>query len=201
MTSRQLRTLAMGLRISCARPASSRPLAANRPRASDVLECDAATVSEEVAALVRAGFGGNEVTLDVRAAETAPVAIPPDALKQVLLNLAQNAYEAVGADGTIGIAVSRGGENTVIEVSDSGPGIPPEVLDRIFDPFFTTKTHARGVGLGLFLAEGIVRRHGGRVTAHNRGQGGGARFRLELPRKAAPNAPSTHPPAETEAAS
>lgn len=179
---------------------AERILDLNRPRDTNVLECDASSVSEEVAALVKTGFGSEEVTLAVEAPEAAPAAIPPDDLKQVLLNLTQNAYEAVGARGSIEIAVAAVAGGTSIEVRDDGPGIPSDVLNRIFDPFFTTKTHARGVGLGLFLAEGIARRHGGRLTAHNRGDRRGSLFRLELPRAAGAAGDATDRAAETRVA-
>jgi len=68
-----------------------------------------------------------------------------------------------------------------VTVADRGTGIPDDILPRMFDPFFTTKGEVRGVGLGLFVAEGIVRRYGGALTARNREDGGGAVFRLELP--------------------
>jgi two-component system NtrC family sensor kinase len=179
---------------------AERILDLNRPRDTNVLECDASSVSEEVAALVKTGFGSDDVTLAVEAPEAAPAAIPPDDLKQVLLNLTQNAYEAVGARGTIEIAVAVVAGGTSIEVRDDGPGIPSDVLNRIFDPFFTTKTQARGVGLGLFLAEGIARRHGGRLTAHNRGARRGSLFRLEVPRAAGAAGDATDRAAETQAA-
>ena len=116
-----------------------------------------------------------------------PVAAP-DALKQVLLNLVQYAREAVvaaphvgaGAPDDIDIVVELCGADVVIEVRDRGPGIPSTILTRIFDPFFTTKDTVHGVGLGLFVAEGLIRTAGGRLGAGNR-DGGGAWFRLELP--------------------
>lgn len=117
------------------------------------------------------------------------VAIAPDALKQVLLNLVRNAREAIaqqqaraGAlDAQIEIAVSNDGGTVRIDVSDNGPGIPTDVLPRIFDPFFTTKGDVQGVGLGLFVAEGLVRTVGGRITAANTPGDGGACFRIEIP--------------------
>ena len=67
-----------------------------------------------------------------------------------------------------------------IEVLDDGPGLEEEVRARVFDPFFTTKDEVHGVGLGLFVAQGLVRRHGGDIRASTRA-GGGARFVLRLP--------------------
>jgi two-component system NtrC family sensor kinase len=157
----------------------------HRPSDATLRACDAHAVARDVAALVQAGSDG-ALAVRVTGSASAPAAIAPDALKQVLLNLAQNAREAMQGAGTIELAVGTGGALTTVEVSDSGPGIPAEILPRIFDPFFTTKRAVRGVGLGLFVAEGIVRAHGGQIAAENR-SGGGARFRVELP--AAPPAP------------
>jgi two-component system C4-dicarboxylate transport sensor histidine kinase DctB len=69
----------------------------------------------------------------------------------------------------------------VITVGDDGPGIPADLLPRIFDPFVSTKTAVHGVGLGLFVAEGLVRSAGGRIQAWNRSEGPGAIFTLDLP--------------------
>jgi C4-dicarboxylate-specific signal transduction histidine kinase len=74
----------------------------------------------------------------------------------------------------------------VIDVFDDGPGIPPDILPRVFDPFFTTKAAVHGVGLGLFVAEGLVRAAGGSIAAGNaRDVSGtayrGAWFHIELP--------------------
>ena len=111
----------------------------------------------------------------------------PDALKQVLLNLVENAREAMdGADdprGDIEVRILSEPQekgHVGIEVLDRGPGLDDAVRSRVFDPFFTTKDEVHGVGLGLFVVEGLVRRHGGRVRASNR-DGGGARFRVWLP--------------------
>ncbi|HYM63518.1 MAG TPA: ATP-binding protein [Gaiellaceae bacterium] len=102
-------------------------------------------------------------------------------LKQIFLNLLTNATHAVGgAGGEVALAVRREGDWVVATVSDTGPGIPEDVLPRIFDPFFTTKRGTGGSGLGLSVSLGIAQAHGGTLLAENRDEGG-ARFVLRLP--------------------
>jgi PAS domain S-box-containing protein len=102
-------------------------------------------------------------------------------LKQIFLNLLANATHSVGgAGGEVDLAVERDGDWVVATVSDTGPGIPENVLPRIFDPFFTTKRGTGGSGLGLSVSLGIAQAHGGTLLAENRPEGG-ARFVLRLP--------------------
>jgi signal transduction histidine kinase len=101
----------------------------------------------------------------------------PDRLVQVFVNLLRNAVNAVESPGgRVDVRsrhVDRAGEPGVaVAVEDNGPGIPPEVLPDIFDAFVTTRLDARGTGLGLTVAEGIVTQHGGAITASNRREGG-----------------------------
>jgi signal transduction histidine kinase len=152
----------------------------HRPE-STVGHCDAASVADDVAAVVRVGLGDREIDVTVDADGPVLVDVPPDALKQVLLNLMQNAQDAMGERGAIDVRVEAAGRNARIDVMDSGPGIGPDALPQIFDPFFTTKADVRGVGLGLFTAAGIIRSHGGRIAAANRGDGTGARLTIEVP--------------------
>jgi len=101
----------------------------------------------------------------------------PDRLVQVFVNVLRNAVNAVESPGgTVEVRarrVSRAGEPGVaVAVEDNGPGIPADVLPDIFDAFVTTRLDARGTGLGLTVAEGIVTQHGGAITAANRRDGG-----------------------------
>ncbi|MGK7312223.1 MAG: ATP-binding protein [Candidatus Longimicrobiales bacterium M2_2A_002] len=149
----------------------------NRPMDPGASRADAGGVVDQVARLFRAGADGWTLETDV---EPVPdVAIGPDTLKQVLLSLAQNAREAMPGGGRVQLTLGRDGDRAVLEVSDEGPGIDDDLLDRIFDPFFTTKAGVSGVGLGLFIAQGLVTRAGGRLTARNADDG--AVFRLEIP--------------------
>ena len=106
-------------------------------------------------------------------------------LQQVLMNLIGNARQAIeqrGNGGTIRLSTKciDSGRHAQLEVSDDGPGIPPEIASRIFDPFFTTKPAGMGTGLGLAIVQGVVREHGGRVMVASP-PGGGAIFTLEFP--------------------
>jgi two-component system NtrC family sensor kinase len=150
----------------------------NRPHQTNLRACDAAKVARDVAELTRLGNGWVSVSISARG--NTQVAMPPDALKQILLNLVQNARDAVAAELALTIDVCGADQSVVIDVSDNGPGIPPSIRGRIFDPFFTTRSAAGGVGLGLFVVEGVVRAYGGSVTLEDAPETG-ARFRISLP--------------------
>ena len=104
-------------------------------------------------------------------------------MQQVLLNLINNAQHAIAGHrghGTLTIATSSKDGVIRLEVTDDGPGMPPEVLGKIFDPFFTTKAVGEGTGLGLSVSYGIIKDHGGRIWADSR-TGEGTRINIELP--------------------
>jgi two-component system, NtrC family, sensor kinase len=120
----------------------------------------------------------------------------PFQLQQVVLNLLVNAEQALLESRGHGHVLIRTShviqglgrhvaDSIVLEVSDDGPGIAPEIASRIFDPFFTTKQPGLGTGLGLSIVYGIVHQHHGEVTFENQ-PGGGARFVVELPLVAVP---------------
>jgi signal transduction histidine kinase len=153
----------------------------NRPMDPAAARCDVLDVASRVAALFGTGPNADRWPVIVTGDSDVDARMAPDALKQVLLNLVQNAREAMSDGGPIGIDVSHAGDSVQIEVTDEGTGMADDVLSRVFDPFFTTKGEVRGVGLGLFVAEGLVRRHGGSLTAENRDDVRGARFRVALP--------------------
>ena len=128
---------------------------------------------------------GNIVLIDALAVGLPHVFADPHQLQQVLLNLVINAEQAMtttAGRGTLVVRTWHDGERDVVllEVSDDGPGLAPEVLPRIFDPFFTTKEVGQGTGLGLTVAYAIIQEHGGAITAHS-APGEGATFRIELP--------------------
>jgi signal transduction histidine kinase len=164
-----------------------------RPRGAGVARCNPAPVAREVAKLASIGNAGDaaagaNVTIEVTGDDAVDAAIAPDALKQVLVNLVQNARDAARRSLTnIRVSVTAQPSRVALDVVDDGPGIPADILPRVFDPFFTTKDAVHGVGLGLFVAEGLVRAAGGTISAGNATPGShssytGAAFHIELPR-------------------
>jgi len=104
-------------------------------------------------------------------------------LQQVFMNLIGNAQDAMAQQGgnkVLSVRTRKIGNFIRVELTDSGPGIPPECMESIFEPFFTTKDPGKGTGLGLSISFGIIAGHGGRIWAVNLPEGG-ARFSVELP--------------------
>ena len=104
----------------------------------------------------------------------------PQQLNQVFMNLLVNAAQAIDKDGEILARTSLEGDTVVISISDSGKGIPEDVLQKVFEPFFTTKPVGVGTGLGLSISYDIVKKHGGEMTVESR-PGEGTCFTIRLP--------------------
>lgn len=101
-----------------------------------------------------------------------PVTIYGSELNQVWTNLLDNAIDALGSSGTIAVRTRRDGECVLVDIADTGPGIPADARRRVFEPFYTTKEVGRGTGLGLDTARRIVaERHGGSITFDTGDQG------------------------------
>ncbi len=101
-------------------------------------------------------------------------------MRGVCMNLMLNAVQAMDGNGRLEITTRKVADQIVLEVGDTGPGIPPQNIDRIWNPFFTTKGSGQGTGLGLPITNRIVDRHGGRIKVEST-PGQGARFIVELP--------------------
>jgi PAS domain S-box-containing protein len=105
-------------------------------------------------------------------------------LQQIVTNLVLNAAQASGRGGVVTVRAVVTEQELAIVIEDTGPGIPPALMDRIFEPFFTTKPLGEGTGLGLSVTLGIVQQLGGRITVENRTSDEGttgARFTVTLP--------------------
>ena len=110
-----------------------------------------------------------------------PVSVSPSELQQVLLNLINNALDAMDSEGgTLEITSRVENGQVVIDVADTGPGIPQSNLGRIFDPFYTTKPVGKGTGLGLSICYGIIKKMNGEITV-NSAAGIGATFHVKIP--------------------
>lgn len=145
----------------------------------------------------QARVGDVEVVTDL-SPEVPLTAADPQQLQQVILNLANNAIQAMGAarrEGTLHVATGLTPDRSAIRitVSDDGPGIPPDVLPRIFEPLFTTKPPGEGTGLGLAIVQAIVVEHGGGIAVESE-CGRGTTFTVTLP-VSAPAAPPAAPAA------
>jgi two-component system, cell cycle sensor histidine kinase and response regulator CckA len=149
-----------------------------------VVESVLKLVAKEVEARAR-------LVLDLH--DTAPVLGNEARLIQVVLNLIVNAYQALPSDSPsyhqVSVSVRNDGARVIVEVSDSGPGVPAADRERIFEPFFSTKEIGIGTGLGLFVCRNIVRGFSGEVEVGDR-PGGGAVFRVVLPAVSAPALPA-----------
>jgi len=156
-----------------------------RPAEPEIVPVPAERLLNEVATLLRPQLEQAGVTFQVECPKPIWLQVDAQQMKQVLINLVQNAAQSVGEKGTVTLrAVPGAGPGrpspawASVEVIDNGPGIPPEVQKRLFDPFFTTRE--RGTGLGLAIAARIVEKHGGRLRYRTR-QNEGTTFIVELP--------------------
>ncbi|MBI2900111.1 MAG: hypothetical protein HYY17_07990 [Planctomycetes bacterium] len=122
--------------------------------------------------LARTALEANRVGV-VRRVEGASVSLDPEMMRRVFLNIVLNAAQAMEGGGTLTIE----GDASAVRLSDTGPGIPPEILEKLFTPFVTGK--AKGTGLGLAIAQKIVEAHGGSIEASNNPEGG-AMFVVKL---------------------
>jgi two-component system NtrC family sensor kinase len=151
-----------------------------RPKEPDRKPVDLRKAVDESLALVQNLVKSHNVEVRLEMTPLPEVSSDFAQIKQVFLNLLVNSCEAMETGGALTIRswVKDREKTVVVEVEDSGPGIPEENLKKIFDPFFTTK--GKGTGIGLSVVAGIVRRHGGRIEVDS-GKDGGTRFRVVLP--------------------
>jgi len=134
----------------------------------------------------------NNIQLISEPCETSyPVLVTTQQMQQVLLNLLNNAEQAIAKTshpGIIRVEGGRRGDTVFITVTDNGNGIPAHVLPFIFDPFFTTKNLGEGTGLGLSIAHTLIENHGGTISAKS--EPGNTVFTIELPMARSPRMPA-----------
>jgi two-component system, NtrC family, sensor kinase len=149
-----------------------------RPRPASLAPVDVSQVVETCVKLVRAGPELSRVKVDFALEPGLLARADAGPLSQIVINLMLNAAQAMGGEGGVRVSSRREGKEVRLEVEDTGPGIPADVMPRLFEPFFTTK-EGKGTGLGLAVSLHLARSMGGRLSAENV-PGGGARFIVHL---------------------
>jgi len=152
-----------------------------RPKGVQREKVEVLPLLEKVVELLKAQGALKLLEVSVEVEPTLPILqADPHQLEQLLINLIMNAKDAMPLGGKLQLTGSRSGTDVVIQVIDSGHGMPPEHLPLVFDPFFTTKEPGRGTGLGLAIAARIAESCGGRLTVQSE-LGKGSRFTMKLP--------------------
>ncbi|MEO8874047.1 MAG: ATP-binding protein [Polyangiaceae bacterium] len=164
----------------------------SRPRTAEIGDVDVASLAREVVALAKRSENGDSVTIESEGVDGEKLARCDGAqIRQVLWNLVRNGVQATPQGGTVRVRVSARDDVIKLEVEDSGPGLAAEARGRIFDAFYTTRSH--GAGIGLAVVKKIIDEHApyGAAIAVDERTGGGAIFRVTLP-KSARTAELTH---------
>jgi hypothetical protein len=152
-----------------------------RPAQVESAPCDINVVVSDVLALLEHQFKTGRIQVRKEFASPGPMVQGMEyKLQQVFLNLLLNARDAMPKGGWLTLVTRVEKSAVVVEVGDTGSGIPAEHLSRIYDPFFTTKAIGKGTGLGLSISYGIVQEHGGAITCDST-PGQGTRFTLQFP--------------------
>jgi signal transduction histidine kinase len=149
------------------------------PSALELEPVDASKIVNHVCELLRPEASTRKVEILAELEPDLPL-VKADSVRltQALLNIIINGIQAVSGPGQVKVSVTKSGDNLLLRVQDTGPGIPASEFSEIFDPYFTTK--AEGNGLGLWIAQQIAVAHGGDLHAEN-APSGGAVFTLKLP--------------------
>ncbi|MGP0565783.1 MULTISPECIES: hybrid sensor histidine kinase/response regulator [unclassified Nitrospina] len=153
-----------------------------RPSTGKSVPLDLHHVFDDMMALAMKKFQSKKIKVVKQYAdELPPVLGVEDQVKQVALNLLQNAEEAIHQEnGTIHISTATDGKHVTVEIEDTGCGIEKDAIPKIFEPFYTTKSEVKGTGLGLSVSYGIVQKHGGTIECDST-PGQGTRFTLKFP--------------------
>ena len=148
-----------------------------RPRDLTLAPLELDAIVNAIVTLLEPQAAAAQVRLE-KSGSPAPAMADGTRLQQALFNLVLNAIQATPPGGTVRVETTAIGDDAIVIVEDSGPGVPRELRERIFEPFFTTKES--GSGLGLPLVHAVVQQHGGSLTLDPRP--GGARFVMRQPR-------------------
>ncbi len=138
-------------------------------------------IVEEILLYLR-GIIPHRVRVTVEIPESITVYADPQHIKQVFINLIKNAVDAIEREGEVKIKAEERENQAILYVSDTGKGIPANILPKIFDPFFTTKESGKGYGLGLFIVYHLIKSNGGTIEVESE-VGKGTTFTIKVPKK------------------
>jgi PAS domain S-box-containing protein len=149
---------------------------------STPVKVDLAALLEEILAIYSGRIRSNQIRVEVDTPGHCEVVALKGELVQILSNLIANAIDVLDPGGLLRISAAKEGDTIKLEVEDTGPGIPPENLQKIFEPFFTTKKDV-GTGLGLWVVKDLIEKQGGTISVLSPSNGAhrGARFSISLP--------------------
>jgi two-component system NtrC family sensor kinase len=153
----------------------------SKPDQQEKQPVDVNTILEEILLLHNKQFRENNIIISTSLAEGLPLVLASkNQLRQVFLNMFNNAGDAMPEGGTLSVATYADDKEIAIDIADTGTGIKAENINSIFDAFFTTKSSVKGVGLGLSVCYGFILEHGGDITVKSE-FGVGTSFRITLP--------------------
>ena len=153
----------------------------SRLRAGQRVPINVSDLTKATARLVTHQQRGDNIKIEIETADDLPLILGDGGqLQQAVVALATNAIDAMPEGGTLTLRAAQSGSRILIEVKDTGIGIPPENMTKIFDPFFTTKDVGQGTGLGLAVCYGILSDHGGRLDVRST-VAAGTTFTITLP--------------------
>jgi signal transduction histidine kinase len=150
------------------------------PQADEWVNVELTGKLDEAVRLAQYAAGLNDIAVVKEYGDRSPVRGRPEEFLQVFVNVITNAMQAMQGQGTLRLATHRENGAVAVDISDSGPGIPEDMLEKIFDPFFTTKKPGEGTGLGLHISRTIVKKLGGRIVVSSQ-KGRGTTFQLQFP--------------------
>ncbi|MCZ6540837.1 MAG: ATP-binding protein, partial [Nitrospinae bacterium] len=137
-------------------------------------------------ALMSSSSYTDDIAVEKNLSSVPSIQAKPEEIQQVFLNIISNAVQAMEGKGKLTLSSQQDNGFIVVQIRDTGPGIPPEYISKVFDPFFTTKEQGKGTGLGLNIVHNIVEKYGGNIKIESE-KGQGTTFVISFPFNAEKN--------------